>query len=42
MENIKKESTMQTNEVKKLTFTKKLSLEEGKEVAFQLIDKFDK
>ena len=42
MKNIKKENIVQTVNTNKLTVTKKLSLAEGKELAFQLIDKLDK
>ncbi|MFZ4797866.1 MAG: DUF4139 domain-containing protein [Bacteroidia bacterium] len=42
MKNLKKENIMQTIDNEKLTVTKKLSLAEGKELAFQLIDKLDK
>ncbi len=42
MKNIKKENIVQTVNTNKLTVTKKLSLAEGKELAFQIIDKLDK
>jgi uncharacterized protein (TIGR02231 family) len=42
MKNIKKENILQTVNTNKLTDTKKLSLAEGKALAFQIIDKLDK
>jgi len=42
MKNSKKESVLQTVNTIKLTDTKKLSLDEGKALAFQIIDNLDK
>lgn len=42
MKNIKKKNILQTVNTNKLTDTKKLSLAEGKALAFQIIDKLDK